>query len=356
MFVTTIICALSLLPHNRARLAGRRWWPSAPRDYFNIPSWLVSFCVFVLYTGVVAGEQVVMQGEIDFIQKALRVRFISETEHKAVFEISPASERSFQIFAELDNWPSRFFFISAVLEASLDIVSDGGNTPEYAGQLRSRYVLLNNKPVEDISARFILKDRAVLLERVSLGNCVASGSWTGEPPYSLRATVEFSDVPLYDIVTLFLDVPRGEVDGAAAGKIRLSGNGLDVMLQAEVFLTNGCIGDLEYRQLRLKGEGLFPKFRITDSFISKEDGLSFKVSGMLNLARFDNFAQQLRALQRQPVVKSTAAETEWTLKRLEAADKSGTTELKYLYRRKENINTMSDEDVDLIGVEQKLKF
>ncbi|HPB67766.1 MAG TPA: hypothetical protein PKU74_02515, partial [Candidatus Omnitrophota bacterium] len=71
---------------------------------------------------------------------------------------------------------------------------------------------------------------------------------------------------------------------------------------------------------------------------------------------FDNFAQQLRALQRQPVVKSTAAETEWTLKRLEAADKSGTTELKYLYRRKENINTMSDEDVDLIGVEQKLKF
>ncbi|MFA5261675.1 MAG: hypothetical protein WC450_10645 [Candidatus Omnitrophota bacterium] len=328
-----------------------------PRNYFNIISLLLILCVFILgKTGIAAGDLVLMQGELDFIQKTLTVRLTPGTEHNAVFQIRPVSETSIQIFTELDNWPTRFFSISTVMEASLDLIPDGEAAPGYSGRLRSRYMLLNNKPVEDITARFVLKNQAVSVERVSLGNCVVTGVWEWDPPHRFHVTVEFADIPLYDIVSLFMSVPEGEVEGESSGKIRLSGNYPDVMLQAELVLTNGYIGDLEYRQLRLKGEGPFPKFRITDSFVSQTDGFTFKISGMLNLGRLDNFSQQLRSLQRKPVVKSTDAETEWTLKRIEADDKSGTTELKYLYRRKENINTMSDEDVDLIGIEQKLKF
>jgi len=328
-----------------------------PRQACHSIPLLLSFCAFILgKPGIAAGEPVLMRGELDFIQKTATVRFISGTEHHAVFQVRPVSDSSIQILAELDNWPVRLFNISTVLEASLNMVPDGEAGPGYSGQLRSRNVLFNKKPLDDISARFVFKNQAVFIERLSWGNCVMSGTWEWARPHRFRLSAEFADVPLYDLVSLFMDVPRDVVEGASAGKIRLSGNDPDVKLQAEVFLTNGCIGDLEYRQLRLKGEGVFPKFRITDSFVSQADGLTFKVAGLLNLARLDKIPQQLRSLRRKPVVRSSGMETEWTLKRIESDDKSGTTELKYLYRRKENINTMSDEDVDMIGVEQKLKF
>ena len=336
----------------------KRLWGLLPRNCFCSISLLLGLCVSILcMTGIAAGEPVLMHGGLDFIQKTLTVRFTSGVEHKALFQIRPVSENSWQLSADLDDWPTRFFNISAVIEASVTKLPAGEQAgPEYSGQLRSRYLLLNNKPVEDVAARFVLKNNIVSVEKISFGNCVGKGTWDLEPPHRFRITVEFADVPVYDMVRLFIDVPEGAVDGQSAGKIRLSGNYPEVMLQAELFLTNGSIGDLEYRQLRLKGEGRFPKFRITDSLVYKADGFPFKVFGLLNLDRLDNFPQQLEALRRKPVVKSTAAETEWTLKRIEADDKSGTTELKYLYRRKENINMMSDEDVDLIGIEQKLKF
>ena len=327
------------------------------RNRFNAVALPLSLGFILFRAGVAAGEPVSMRGEIDFTQKTLTVRFVSGSEHTALLKIKPVSETSIQMLAELDDWPTRFFNISTVIEASLDMLPSGKpDGTGLSGQLRSRYTLLNNKPVEDVSARFVLKDQAVSVENVTLGNSMGSGTWELPPPHRFRTMIEFADVPLYDIVSLFMDVPEGAVDGQAAGKIRLSGNAPDVLLQADLLLTNGCIGDLEYRQLRIKGEGFFPKFRITESLVSKADGFTFKVFGMLNLGRLDSFPQQLQNLRRKPVVKSSGAETEWTLKRIETDDKSGTTELKYLYRRKADVNTMSEEDVDLIGVEQKLKF
>jgi hypothetical protein len=227
-------------------------------------------------------------------------------------------------------------------------------------KMRSRYTIINAKPAEDFLGQFELRGKTLLIHTLSAGPFFLQGDVDILPPYRLDLDLKFSQLALSDVVrVLALALPadgNADAEGAVNGRIHFSGALDRLRYTGEAESYDGTIAALVYRYFDLKVDGLYPALRIHDSQVSQTDGFSFRLSGALDLSHLETLGQQIDRLRKDPLIKSTPMETEWTLKRLESDDRSGTTELKYLRRSKENVNTMSEEDSDLLGVEQKIKF
>jgi len=96
---------------------------------------------------------------------------------------------------------------------------------------------------------------------------------------------------------------------------------------------------------------------ISNSTVSKSDGVSFMLDGPINLKDKANFKKQIKALTRAPVVSDSGSEMEWTIKRI-SPEESDTTELKYRFRKGDalGIGTSVGDESDMFGIERTRKF
>jgi hypothetical protein len=156
----------------------------------------------------------------------------------------------------------------------------------------------------------------------------------------------------------FLDFwsSRGKHDssGYVVGDIKLAGTLGNLQMRGNLQAFNGHIESLRFDNIHLNAQGVYPKLYVAQTTVSKTDGFSFMLEGLVDISDRVNFKKQIRALSVSPLVTETATKKEWTIKRF-AGKELGSTEFKYLLR-KDISGASAKEESALLGVEQKLEF
>ena len=102
-------------------------------------------------------------------------------------------------------------------------------------------------------------------------------------------------------------------------------------------------------------EGYYPNMEIANSNITKSDGISMNFDGFIDLQDKENFKKQLKTLNFSPLVSNIDSDLEWKIKRLEQKE-SSKTEIKYMLKKQDSLNPLSEEETDIFGVETTIEF
>jgi len=317
--------------------------------------------IFLLFAGFMpltarAAVYLPFKGNVDFAKKQLTLALKPKKETPFAVEISQTARDSYHVLVNVENWNTPVFEVSTVLECSLDIVRDKNQVfRSLAGKLVSKYTLINNKPVKEISGQFEVKDGKVLVNAFSTGSISSEGFVQFIHPHKIDATIRLSGINIQDFLSSFSGKDRDDARGWADGEISLSGNLQRMDIKGRITSYDGEMQGLEYNSMLLNFEGLYPLIIFSDSVVTQVDGLTFNLSGSMDL-RNRNIDKQFEALAKEPLVSNDGRNLEWTLKRIQSGTRGGTTELKYLLRKGEDIRSSSEEGTDILGIERKVVF
>lgn len=299
------------------------------------------------------------KGGIEFPQKKIFFTINPEGKNPLSVKIARQQENLYQVDVTIDHLKTSFFDdISTVVEGIIEVIKEENNTVRaLSGKIRSKYTLINYKPVAESFGQFEIKGNMLYLNSLSVGNISCKGFVQMSAPYTVNLSVKLSSVDMKDFLTFF--VGKHEIPtegGGVTGEIHISGNLNQVQLKGSLAAYHGLVDKLAYNSIVLNAEGIYPVIHISNSNITETDGMTFNVVGSIDLSDKDNFDKQIALLTKEPLIIRTGGDLEWTLKRIRAQEAGGTTEFKYLLRKGEDISTLSEGGSDMLGIEQSLEF
>ena len=166
----------------------------------------------------------------------------------------------------------------------------------------------------------------------------------------------FSNVNLRDAIYFFTLKESMDSSGFVEGEININGELPHVQVSGNFKSEHGVIGKLVYKRIGFDFQGMYPLLNIIDSSIIREDGHIFKISGAWDVSQRGDYQDQFAHLKMEPVIHQDGDNLEWTFKRIESEGNAGSTEIKYEIRNEDDVNTLSEESSDLLGIERKVQF
>ena len=326
-----------------------------------------------------AKELFSFQGQVDLPQKQFHFAVtlpssgLSGTDHPAqgrqsfVFNAAKTSESDYRFVLDVDHVRTPLFDLLSKIESSVEVVSHSqGAVPVVRrpwmdeavlrGKIWSQYSLVDYHPVRELLGQFEVKDGRVYVEALSFGNLSCRGEIALTPPYKLDLLVFLDHVDMRDFLSFWSMGKKHEASGSVSGQIKVSGNLGRLVLSGNLESRDGFIEKLEYNSIVLNAEGVYPKIEVSNSSVSKTDGVSFLLSGAVDLSDQENFKKQVMALKFSPLVSESLSGREWTIKRLQKKEGSGTTELKYLFQKRDGTDISLPRESDMFGFEQSVEF
>lgn len=296
-------------------------------------------------------------GQIDLPQKTVEVTIEDVERRSAKIKFLPVAENLYQLFVEMDDIITPFFDISTHVASSWEVKRNPmGKVVALLVKLQSQYTLVNQKPVSELSGQLMIRGHKIVLNSLAGGTFYAGGEMDMTSPYRLKGETKFSAIPLKSVLPFFSGQPDIEADGDVAGALQIKGTPDAIFIEGELFSSAGSVEAWSFRSIDLRVAGQYPILFIQDSVINQTDGMLFKVTGPFDISRQDNWQKQAPALTMSPVVEGDAQTSDWMLKRIDSGKKSGSTELKYRLQQKKDVNTLSDQDADMIEIQRKMKF
>ncbi len=318
------------------------------------------------------------QGQVDLTQKQFQFAVLlpssgpSGADHplegrqSVVFNAAKISENDYRFILDVDHVRTPLFDLLSKIESSVEVVSNGQETVSVArrpwmdtkvlrGKIWSQYSLVDYHPVRELLGQFEVKDGRLYVEALSFGNLSCRGEIALTPPYKLDMLVSLDHVDMRDFLSFWSMGKKHEAAGSVSGQIKVFGNLGRLSLSGNLESRDGFIEKLEYNSIVLNAEGVYPQIEVGNSSVSKTDGVSFLLSGTVDLSDQENFKKQVMALKFSPLVSESLSEREWTIKRLQK-EGSGTTELKYLFQKRGNTDISLPRESDMFGFEQSLEF
>lgn len=261
------------------------------------------------------------------------------------------SERDYLLDVDIEHVKSPYFDLSSQIQGNLAF---NKQSPEVFGHLTSQYSLLDYKPIKELTGEFEIKDNRVFFKSLSFGNIAWTGFVDYRQPYKLDMVVEMDKLAMPAFLNIWVPHNTLESSGLVSGEIRLLGSLNDLEMRGRLQAFDGHVEELKFTDIDLTAAGTYPNIEISQTVISKADGMTFVVNGPVNISDPADFRKQIRALDISPMVNRTASKAEWTIKRLKGGADSATTEFKYLLRSDKS--SLATEESALLGVERKLEF
>jgi len=303
------------------------------------------------------------EGKVDFQTKEFNAVINLGEESLVTAKAEKTSEKDYSVSLDIEHVKTPLFDLLSRIESSVEIVNGADNNPmafsdsNFRGKIWSRYSLVDYKPINELSGRFEVKDKRLYLTALSVGNLTCEGYVDLAPPYSLDMVLYLAGVDMHDFLNFWTAGKEYESSGAVFGKIRAAGILDRLELKGSLESRNGFVQKLDYNAIVLNIEGVYPHMQITQSTVSKSDGVSFSLDGPFNLSDIENFKKQIKSLTLSPLVNHSGSDSEWTIKRLNPQD-SGTTEFKYRFKRGDALGTgpSSGDEIDMLGIERTNRF
>ena len=179
------------------------------------------------------------------------------------------------------------------------------------------------------------------------------------PPHDLALTIRVEDIKSNDFFKI-IGLPEEElkVSGYITGVFRISGFLDRAIIRGRIESGNGVFADLEYDNIILNFEVVYPFIRITDSIIAQTNGLTFQMEGAINLTHRDvkTVQEELARLKMSPIVDESMGHREWTIKRRTEEGSSSMTEFKYRLQKRDQLQRPLTDQSDILGIERRMKF
>jgi len=296
------------------------------------------------------------KGEVDLDSRQAVFAVSAPSGPPVVLRISQGQGKDYQFSADIKNLRTPFFDIATVVEGNLDIVrAPDKQLVALLGKVRSRYTLVDGKPIDELSGQMEIRDGVIRINSLNLGSFSCQGEMALASPHKMNLVVDFRSINFDEIIN---SRSRELVKGLTNidGNIIISGALADLFLRGKLasYAQNDS-GD-DYLQALINFSGKPEDIVIANSSVSKPDGMIFSLSGKLNLKDYKSFPQQIDALVKEPLVSQRGDQYEWTLKKVESQNRSGSTELKYLLRKGEDRSDPTRADTGMLGVERKMEF
>ena len=145
-------------------------------------------------------------------------------------------------------------------------------------------------------------------------------------------------------------------EGQLSGQIGLSGTPEKLMVNANIDSQNGYIEDVTYDRLELHLQGVYPLIDVYNSTITKTNGFSFDLDGIVDLSDKKNMVSQIKSIKKVPLINESSMQSEWVLKSIQDEDGNGKAETKYFIKKDKGLNWPGQEGSEVLGVEKKIGF
>lgn len=308
--------------------------------------------IFVLSAAAAFAYQTIpFNGTLNTAEKKFAARFTLQDQDAFHLDIRHVSAKDYDVIFSVTDWDTNFFNISTVLKGSVEKLSDENGASYLRVHLLSKYMLLNNQPVRDVSLDLVWHKQKLIVRSLHLGPFVCSGQiGLGEKPV-LDLELHFSGLDIQEAVRFLNKNSRTAAGGGSLeGDVRLKGRADQPQIQGRISSHNGFMNEFEYDSARIQFEGIYPRIFVHDSHIAQADGFSFSLTGSLDLSDFENLSDQLKNFVTSALVSDSGQNLEWTLKRTRSQEDGSTTEFKYMLHKE------SDEEGGIIGIEKRLEF
>ena len=290
------------------------------------------------------------EGEFDFRTKELSVTFDSEERGKVTISNKVVSDNAFELIADFDHFKAAGLDFSSQLTARITKSMDVDEEEVYTGVINSKYMLVDFKPVRELSGSFFVKNKALTISSFNFAGVSCDGSIDFDEPYPVNMAVKLDYVPMDKFLDVWVSNRTYDAEGFVSGIVKVSGDADNgVYLKGKLDGSDGRIKTFDFEDIHLDIEGTYPHLQIAQSKALKKDGISFEFEGPINLKDKENFKKQIKQLNFMPVVRSNDLEHEWTIRQAKD-DTTGTTSLKYLLRKE------PDDVSGMLGIEKSLEF
>ncbi len=314
------------------------------------------FLFVFLFPPITFAESVPFRGQVDFLQKQFDLTLDLKHQGKIATKVVAESPHKYSFLVNVDNFKTSLLTISSILEGTLTVDHDKREGRFYKGVVRSQYALVNKKPINKISGNFEIKKDLLSLNNFSFGNVMSKGTVALNQYLPLELSFKLDNVEMDNFLS-FWNPNHGLLSsGAVSGEIQVAGAASRYKVSGHLSSYDGYVHELSYDSISLNFEGIYPVITLFNSVITRAGSFTFTVDGKLNLNDQVNFDKQIAALDKQPIVNRDNSQLEWTFKRMQKGDESGTTELKYLLKQKNAVGFPDKDDSDMFGVERKIKF
>lgn len=303
------------------------------------------------------------KGQIDLPQKQFDFLLnfppkTADVTNSVSFHAQQISEKDYHFSLDINHLWTPFFDLLSKVESSVELfyqdeMLSSSGSGGLRGKVWSEYSLVDYKPVRELSGQFEVKDKRLYLTSLNFGNMACRGYVDLVSPYKLDVAVGLSFVDMNDFLDFWIRGNDYEASGTVSGEIRISGALNRLLLKGSLQSYNGFIQDLEYNSISLNAEGVYPRIQVAPSLMTQSNGTSFILEGAFDLSDQANFKKQIQALTFSPVVRNSASESEWTIKRISQEDTS--TAIKYRLRKNEGMGSSVDGS-DMLGIERTVEF
>ncbi|MBF0594841.1 MAG: hypothetical protein HQL22_07725 [Candidatus Omnitrophica bacterium] len=296
-------------------------------------------------------------GTIDLKQASIDVKVgRPEGTRQFVLNGEMTGRGMYHLKMDVSHVPLPYLDVAAVVEGDLKITGDDPRTQEFAGNFKSSYMLLNYAPFHDASIRFAVRDRKFLIESMQVGGVLGSGEvqLTGKRQMNLNVDVVSADI---EEVSAIIRAVRGTTGpdplgftGMMKGAFNVNGTLPRPYVQGRLAAFNGRVKSLDFDTISTDFDGQFPQINLKEVLITQAEGLSFRLSGALDVSDWAGLPAQVRLLKKSPTVTADDKRREWVFKRMQTSDDMRT-EFKYFFTKDDRGDTEA-----VLGIQKSIGF
>ncbi len=320
------------------------------------------FLAVEVYAGSLAyaldqGLVIPFTGVVDFNQAHAEVKIgRSEGIRSIMLKAAMTGRGMYHVKMDIAHIPLPALDVAAVIEGDVTITGDNPKAREFVGEFKSSYALLNYAPFRDAQVKCAIRNRKFILELLWVGGFLGSGEvqLTGKREMDLKFEAVAAD--LQELSTIIRAAwgmsgsdPLG-VSGVMKGELNLQGVWPRPHVHGRLLAHNGTVQLFNFDQISLDFDGHFPFLNINEAMVTQSGGLSFRLTGPLNVMNPTGLSDQVKRLKQLPTITADDNRREWVFKRLASSDEART-EMKCLYLKNDRGDTEA-----VLGIQKSIGF
>jgi hypothetical protein len=312
--------------------------------------------MFFSLSSVLSAEEVVnFRGDLDFLKKIFKLELNFKERSQLKTNLNLQSNK-FYLTAKIEHLKFNGHDFSTELIVQGKIINHN-NSKFLRCHLESKYALLDYKPFKDISSEFIINMDSLIISMLKWGDTNIIGDVALKAPYELNLYIEIKNTDINILAAIIGLIHKDfTISGSVSGFLRLKGPISRLEVSGQLRANRGHIADLLYDEILVKVDGVYPIIYLFDSEILEQDGVIYTFEGRVNLAEINNLYSGEHSFTFSPLTSEDKFNWHrWTIRR----DKTrGNLEFEKRLRsgRPDRLHSNGDENIDLLGIEQTLKF
>lgn len=296
------------------------------------------------------------KGRLDLVGGVLELS-LKTKEGQAHLQVDRDPDGSYRTLLDVEDIHTPFFEMTTQVSGVVRVEKDTSEDHEFSGRFESQNTRINGRSGPEVSGNFDLDEGSFYVRDLAWGGLRGSGKIDLRPPYPVGSKVQLYGMDIADLLNWLAGKDKKWTgNGEISGSIEISGAMNKLTVNANLVSQNGSIEELPYDLLSLHLEGIYPVVDLTSSTVTKTNGFSVGLAGIVDLSDADTMASQIKAVKRIPLVKDNDSRSEWVLKRVQDSSGEGKTQTSLFLKNDKQNTLLGQEDSSLLGVQKKIGF